>query len=379
MRSAWLDPAGSWPRANEASSVGMVKPVSKHEFDAHRLGSLPQSEEIRPGIWTLPLRKPGYIPSSFSYLISDDNEGIHIIDPGWNSEENWAALENRLVSLGRQISNIKSVTVTHLHSDHLGMSKRIRNHSGATIALHHREQLAINWLSTQASRHSRRSSVLRWGIPHGQLDELQQLAATSPDVEKIGADALLSHGDVLPIPGRTLQVVWSPGHTPGHICIADPENSLFFSGDLVLPAVHPAIGLGGLSSRNPLAQYLDSLSRLHPFESYEVCPGHGYRFIGVVERARQTTEHHQRRSVEIASIAATTPGGTVWEIASQVQWSAGWSNLHGIFRYFALSQVATHVAYINEQDVLGAGHPQVRDTTPYVRPDRQVPSSRAGY
>lgn len=337
------------PISHQTSGVGMLKPVSRQEFEAHRLGILPQGEEIRPGIWTLPLRKPGYIPSSFAYLISDDEDGIHIIDPGWNSEENWAALQNRLVGIGRQVSNIRSITVTHLHSDHLGMSKRIRNHSGATITLHHREQLAINWLSTQASRSTRRSSLLPWGIPHGQLDGLQQLAATSPDLENIRADALLSHGDILTIPGRTLQVVWSPGHTAGHICIADAENSLFFSGDLVLPAVHPAIGLGGLSSRNPLAQYLDSLSRLQPFESYEVCPGHGYRFKGLVERARQSTEHHQRRNAEIASIAATTPGGTVWEIARQVQWSAGWNNLDGIFRYFALSQVATHLAYLDER------------------------------
>ena len=193
----------------------MLTPASSQEFDAHRLGVLPQGEEIRPGIWTLPLRKPGYIPSSFAYLISDDEDGIHIIDPGWNSEENWAALQNRLGSIGRQVSDIRSVIVTHLHSDHLGMSKKIRNHSGATIALHHREQLAINWLSNRASRSTRRSSVLPWGIPHGQLDGLQQLAATSPEVENIRADALLSHGDILTIPGRTLEVVWSPGIPQG--------------------------------------------------------------------------------------------------------------------------------------------------------------------
>lgn len=327
----------------------MLKPASRQEFDAHNLGILPEGEEIRPGIWTLPLRKPGYIPSSFAYLISDSEHGIHILDPGWNSEENWEALHNRLLGIGRRVSDIKSVTVTHLHSDHMGMSKRIRDHSGAVLAMHKREQLAIDWLSTQASRSIRRIKVLPWGIPPGQLDGLQQLAASTPDLENIRADRLLTHGDVLTIPGRTLEVVWSPGHTAGHICIADAENSLFFSGDLVLPAVHPAIGLGGLSFRNPLAQYLDSLSRLEPYDSYEVCPGHGYRFTGLLERAQQSIRHHQRRNAEIASLAADKPGSTVWEIARQVQWSAGWHNLHGIFRYFALSQVATHMAYIDEQ------------------------------
>lgn len=327
----------------------MIKPASRQEFDAHRVGALPREEEIRPGIWTLPLRKPGYIPTSFAYLISDNEDGIHIIDPGWNSEENWAALKNRILGLGRQVTDIKSVTVTHLHNDHLGMSKRIRDHSGATVALHQREQLAINWLSTCASRSIRRSSVLPWGIPPDELDELQQLAATTPDFENISADRVLTHGDVLTIPGRTLEVIWTPGHTAGHICIVDAENSLFFSGDLVLPGVHPAIGLGGLSFKNPMAQYLDSLNRLEPYKSYEVCPGHGYRFRGLVERAQQSINHHQRRNAEIASLVANKPGSTVWEIARQVQWSAGWDNLHGIFKYFALSQVATHLTYIDDQ------------------------------
>lgn len=327
----------------------MLMPASTQEFDAHHLGVLPMDEEIRPGIWTLALPKPGYVPSSFAYLISDNKDGIHIIDPGWNSEHNWESLQNRLRGIGRRVSDIKSITVTHLHSDHMGMSKRIRDHSGAMLAMHRHEQIAVSWLSTQASRSRRRASILPWGIPPGQLDELQQLAASTPDLENVRADRLLSHGDVLSIPGRSLEVVWTPGHTAGHICIVDAENSLFFSGDLVLPGVHPAVGLGGLSFKSPLAQYLDSLGGLEPFDSYEVCPGHGYRFRGLVERAQQSIKHHKRRNAEIASLVADEPGSTVWEIARQVQWSVGWDNLGGVFRYFALSQVATHLAYIDQQ------------------------------
>ncbi len=66
------------------------------------------------------------------------------------------------------------------------------------------------------------------------------------------ADLLVEDGDVLPIAGREVRALWTPGHTAGHLCLVDEGDGLLFTGDHVLPRINPGIGLGGRTATNPL-------------------------------------------------------------------------------------------------------------------------------
>ncbi|WP_105035500.1 MBL fold metallo-hydrolase [Cryobacterium aureum] len=48
---------------------------------------------------------------------------------------------------------------------------------------------------------------------------------------------LLAHNDLLPLPGRILRVLETPGHTVGHLRIVDLDSDLIFTGDHVLPRI----------------------------------------------------------------------------------------------------------------------------------------------
>jgi glyoxylase-like metal-dependent hydrolase (beta-lactamase superfamily II) len=43
-------------------------------------------------------------------------------------------------------------------------------------------------------------------------------------------DRLLRDGEPLDLPGRQIRVVWTPGHTPGHICLYDADHNLLLTG-----------------------------------------------------------------------------------------------------------------------------------------------------
>ena len=71
-------------------------------------------------------------------------------------------------------------------------------------------------------------------------------------------DWLLEGGEKIPVRGGTLEVVWTPGHSPGHVCLYSPEQRYLISGDHILESITPNIGWH--PGTDMLAQYLDSLA-----------------------------------------------------------------------------------------------------------------------
>src|SRR5690606_14605115 len=116
---------------------------------------------------------PGVLPHfTLSYLVLDAADGVHIIDPGWDSDDNWRALETTLAEIGRRVDDIATVTVTHLHPDHLGMAERVRAASGAQVALHRLEQDGIRELATPIPVAESLARFADWGAPDDRHPEL---------------------------------------------------------------------------------------------------------------------------------------------------------------------------------------------------------------
>lgn len=317
--------------------------TSEAQFAAANANGVPTVELVRDGLWALGIPMPGLQPHySFSYLVADRNDGIHIIDPGWDSDENWQYLSDALASIGSSTARIRTVTVTHLHPDHMGMAERVRAETGAPAAIHRAEQDAIDELAIPATASEAIARFTAWGAPERVHPELVEALHRRSAWKPFTADTLLDDGDTLAVPGREIRVVHTPGHTTGHIALIDNENSLLFTGDLLLPTQFPGIGLGGSGATNPIDDYQQSLHRVARWADFEVLPGHGYRFTGLAERCTETAAHHDRRTDEVAAALETLPGSSVWDVASGLTWTDGWKNLRGLALLSALSQTATH-------------------------------------
>lgn len=323
--------------------------------DAPDQGGLPPLEQVRDDVWALAQPMPGgHLAYSFTYLLRGTDGGVHVIDPGSDSDGNWDRLTAALAEIapgGAGAHAVTGITGTHLHPDHVGMAARLRDASGAPLAMHGVEREALERHSTRPPRPEDVLGRLKdWGVPTDRRSELARHLDRSPEGLVVAVDRELSDGDVLPVAGFRVAVMATPGHTAGHICLRDDGRRILYTGDHVLPTVFPGLGLGGPTASNPLADYLASIDAVTPYGSYEALPGHGHRFTGLGERAAECAGHHLKRAREVVAVLEGAAGAgsepSVWDIASSLTWTAGWAGLHGFQLLSALSQTDMHRGFV---------------------------------
>ncbi|MEK6311660.1 MAG: MBL fold metallo-hydrolase [Curtobacterium sp.] len=310
------------------------EPISPVQAAALRAGALPPVEEVRPGVWTLAVPFRFGVPdATLVYVVEGTDGTLTLIDPGWSADDDLAVLREGLARIGRSLDDVGLVVVTHLHADHLGAAAAVRRATGAPVAMHRAEVEALRHERADAAAND--ADIASWGLP----EQLRSgVVAAWGSGRRIGlgrttepyADLLLEDGDELPIPGRSLRTLHTPGHTAGHCCFVDEGSGLLFTGDHVLPRINSGIGLGGRTASNPLGDYLASLRRLDRYTDLEVCPGHEYRFRDVVARARTLARHEP----------------TLFEVAARVPFSGGIESMAGFLLASALTQTAYHAALL---------------------------------
>ncbi|OIH95050.1 hypothetical protein BIU97_03850 [Curtobacterium sp. MCBA15_009] len=315
---------------------------------------MPPVEEVRPGIWTLavPFRS-GVVDATLVYVVEGTDGSLAVIDPGWSADGDLDALDGALAAVGRSVDEVSLVAVTHLHADHLGAAAAIRRRTGARVAMHGLEVEGLRRERSDAVAND--ADIATWGLPG---DLRAGVVAAWGSGRRIGlgsaeepfADLLLADADELPIPGRLIRTLWTPGHTAGHVCFVDEADGLLFTGDHVLPRINSGIGLGGRTVTNPLGDYLASLALLEPYADLEVCPGHEYRFHDVVSRARVLARHREERSRHVAAALDALDRPTLFEVAARVPFSGGIGSMTGFLLASAVTQTAFHVGLLGRSD-----------------------------
>src|SRR4029079_3910630 len=118
--------------------------------------------------------------------------------------------------------------------------------------------------------------------PPAELESLQRAAMPVRSfVDFTPPDVLLEDGEPPEVPGWDLTAIWTPGHSPGHLCFWEAGNRLMLSGDHVLPRITPNIPYHPQAGAAPLGEYLQSLDKLNDYEEDEVLPAHEHRFVGL--------------------------------------------------------------------------------------------------
>jgi glyoxylase-like metal-dependent hydrolase (beta-lactamase superfamily II) len=344
------------------------------QHEAWQARALPPVEQLRSGLWSIPVPIP-HNPLRYvsTYAFALDGGGLGMIDTGWESDEGWRALSDGLASIGGGIPDVRGVLVTHLHFDHLGLAARVREASGAWVAMHPADVEVVRRLTAagaQASVDAEVAFLVGLGAPREDaLSDVGGAENLSGFTRMAVADRLLEDGASADFPGWHLRAVHTPGHTPGHLCFAEKRTGLFFSGDHVLPRITPNISsrAGSGSESDPLGDFLASLGAVRDVEASEVLPAHEWRFRGLADRVDSLTAHHERRLTELLDALRAHPSSTPWDLAARLTWSRPWEEYARRMRIFAVTETDAHLRLLARRGlVVGSGGP-VPTWTPAAR------------
>lgn len=325
----------------------MPQATRERQFAAAARDELPGLESLAEGMWSFALPTHGGHPAfNLCYLIADAAGDLLVLDPGTDSKANWEFFRHRLSEIGAHPDRVKTIVATHLHPDHLGLAGRLREASGAQLLLHHDEVRATRDFRESAARPDPQALAERWGVPAAHRGRLALSRRPARGITSPVVDHACTAGDRLPVAGRELQVIHTPGHTSGHLCIRDADQRILFTGDHLLPTINSGIGLGGDAESNDLEAYLTSLETVSEFDDYEAAPGHEYQFRGIAERCARVAAHQLRRTREVRAALERSPGASVWEVASRLTWSAGWTGLSEHQLAAALTQTEIHLDFV---------------------------------
>ncbi|HVS99433.1 MAG TPA: MBL fold metallo-hydrolase [Solirubrobacterales bacterium] len=194
----------------------------------------------------------GQIAENTFLVRPEGGERLLVVDPGDEAERILAAIEGTG-------AEVEAILLTHTHFDHIGAVAPVARATGAPVY-----------------------------VPEIEKPVLADIMAYVPwegfgPYESHDAEATVSGGEVLELAGLTLDVIFTPGHSPGHVTYSVRGEDAIFSGDVLFQGSVGRVDLPG-GDWATLADSIDRLLGSHPDDTV-VHPGHmGLTTLGA-ERA----------------------------------------------------------------------------------------------
>lgn len=167
--------------------------------------------EIIPGVYQINARASNCI-----LIVEED--GLTLIDAG--VKNSLSLIEAYIREIGKSPADLTRILLTHADLDHVGSAMALKAKSGATI---YASQIAAD-----ALREGHSSRPIKAGI----FSPIFSWFERRGDAMRVDVDEILAGGDTLPILGG-MQVLETPGHTPGHLSFYFPTHRLLAAGDSV--------------------------------------------------------------------------------------------------------------------------------------------------
>jgi glyoxylase-like metal-dependent hydrolase (beta-lactamase superfamily II) len=277
--------------------------------------------EIVQGVHQIKVPTPGAVDHMNVYLI-EGTQGNLLIDTGFDTPEAFGALRDALKFSGFGFKDITVIAATHIHPDHYGMVDKLKQMSGARVALSDIEAKFVDsrYGKTESLVEEVKKLLASNGVPEADLTELAESSlAIKQFVGVVKPDIILKDGDKITVAASEFKVILTPGHSPGHICLYEPKRKLFFSGDHLLPDIFPHVGFHPQSGANPLGDFFKSLDTLANLEVSFIFPGHGSVFSGFSLRLGELRYYHEQRQRNIIRIIEND-NKSAYQIATEIPW-----------------------------------------------------------
>jgi glyoxylase-like metal-dependent hydrolase (beta-lactamase superfamily II) len=274
--------------------------------------------EVAADIFELRLPIP-FEDGLVNVFLFPDGDQADLVDCGMNTEESVAAIHAAVRHVGAK--RIRRLVVTHIHPDHYGAAGVFAGEGLADLYLHRLEVPLVypRYVDIEHLVSEVRTYLLVNGVPEGEAEVMSNSQRALSEIVKPAVPAVqLDGAETLEVGRRRLRVEWTPGHSPGHICLYDETDKVLLAGDHILPELSPNIGLHPQSTPDPLHEYLEGLKRLAAYEPTLILPAHGRPFTDAPTRVKALLAHHKKRLEQIAAIVSRGER-TAWSVALE-QW-----------------------------------------------------------
>ncbi len=233
--------------------------------------------EILPGVHNIE-----GITGSNAVLLLD--ERMTLIDTGFPG--NGDAITRYIRGLGRSPSDLAWILLTHYHLDHSGSAAELHQLTGATILAHaaETEQTPSGLLLRKGTERQHIPIWYRWLI-----QGFRPRPAETPQFPDTPVHRTVQGGDSLPSMGG-LQILHTPGHTPGSICLLLERSGALLVGDCIINN-QSRLSRPLMWDRAARRQLDASLRGLRGLEAEVACFGHGPPLLeDVMPKLRRLTD-----------------------------------------------------------------------------------------
>lgn len=296
----------------------------------------------------VPLRLPIRSLGSVNVYVFKENEGISLIDAGMLSGISILDFVWGLKELGFTPCDVKRVILTHFHVDHSSLAS-ILVPCNAEIIMSEVDANIIKG-DVRSFIESATSLFRQHGAPESETTEMLRnhpALRLEYAYTRLKEASILTvvDGEVIDLNGTKLEVIATPGHTPGSIILYDRRENAIYSGDTILPRITPHITLHDPST-DPLGDYISSLMKVVELKPTIAYPGHREPIMDPVARARELLKHHEERLNEIEEIINRAGWITAYDIARSVKWRtrySKWEDYPPQEKFFAMGETLAHL------------------------------------
>jgi glyoxylase-like metal-dependent hydrolase (beta-lactamase superfamily II) len=278
------------------------------------------------------------------YLLTDGRDAV-LIDtaaaPGGAGEH----IRLLLAHAGVRPQEVTAIVLTHCHHDHLGGITDIQQLTGAPVLMHPEERFTLAEAQERSGQNKMLGAwLVRHGVPFEMASQMTGLLRLT-ESENIDYHRPVHDGDEIVIGSSGWLALHTPGHSPGHLCLYEPEQGVLITGDHVLPNESPNVSVRPGQPYDPLGRYLHSLELVGALAPTICLPGHGEPFRDLSSIVRNQIGHHAVRLTDISQ-SLVYGARSAFEVAATIPWvkrAKSLFELDDLHRFLALGETLAHL------------------------------------